>query len=225
MSVPNVASFADSLAIRARKRRHVVLAGYLATATRPVSILDVGGTVDYWHTVALDRCLIQRIVLLNAIDQAITLPIFEAIIGDARDLSRFADQEFDLTFSNSVIGHVGDFMDQQRMANEMRRVGKQYLLQTPNHGFPVDWRTLVPTFHWWPAKAQAWCFEHFGVGKYAKARSSAEARDWAVRIRNLRRSEIRELFPDSRLMTERVVGLTKSFLIHNLSDAQLPNRI
>ena len=41
----------------------------------------------------------------------------------------FGEREFDVIFSNSVIEHVGQFADQQRMADEVRRVGEGYWVQ------------------------------------------------------------------------------------------------
>jgi hypothetical protein len=79
----------------------------------------------------------------------------------------------------------------------------------------VDWRTLVPFFHFLPATAQAWCFSHLPVGTYKRSVSHEEARQWATRIRNIRRSEVSQLFPGARVIDERVFGFTKSFMIHN----------
>lgn len=57
---------------------------------------------------------------------------------------QFKEKEFDLVFSNSVIEHVGGFQDQMKAANEIRRVGKNYFIQTPNKYFlfrrPTFWK-------------------------------------------------------------------------------------
>jgi SAM-dependent methyltransferase len=216
-------SLAQRFAMRARLRRHQLLAAFLANAAEPPTLLDVGGTVEYWASMDLAPGSVRRLVLLNTFGQQAGLP-FEVVQGDARDLSRYRDGEFDLVFSNSVIGHVGSFDDQLRMALEVRRVGKCYLVQTPNHGFPIDWRTLVPCFHWLPETAQAWCFERLAVGSYFKARSREEARTWASRVRNIRRRDVSRLFPGGKIINERVAGLTKSFIIHNLQTVELPTK-
>ena len=158
----------------------------------------------------------MRIVLLNLSNQDATRPL-EAVVGDARDLSRYADRQFDVVFSNSVIGHVGSFQDQQRMANEVRRVGKHFFVQTPNHQFLVDWRTLVPFFHFLPMAAQAWCFERFRIGTYRRARCRAEAVKFATEVRNITWREVPILFPNAAVVPERVLGLTKSFMVHSFA--------
>jgi hypothetical protein len=199
----------------ARRRRNELLLKFISAMTAP-TILDVGGTLEYWH--GIPRGVAKRVVLLNTFPQAVIEAGFEAVVGDARDLSRFGDGEFDLVFSNSVIGHVGGFTDQERMAREICRIGKRHFVQTPNHTFPIDWRTRVPFFHLLPSKTQAWCFLHFPVGTYRRATGEHEAWDWATRVRNIRRHEIDLLFPESIVLNERVFGLTKSFMIHNFID-------
>jgi hypothetical protein len=120
----------------ARRRRNTIFFRLIESLERPITILDVGGTVEYWRTLDLPGG-VAKIVLLNTFPQRASAP-FEVIVGDACDLSRYSDRQFDLVFSNSVIGHVGSFGKQQRMASEIRRVGRYFFLQTPNHGFPVD---------------------------------------------------------------------------------------
>lgn len=177
-------------------------------------MLDVGGTIDYWATVGLPTLQDVEVVLLNGFEQHVEGP-FSAVVGDARDLSMYRPQEFDIVFSNSVIGHVGNFTDQRRMADEIQRVGRYFFLQTPNHRFPLDWRTLVPFFHFLPAHVQAWCFARVPVGRYRRASGTSEATVWATRIRNLNRKEVGHLFPGAKVIDETVLGFTKSFLVHN----------
>lgn len=163
----------------------------------------------------LTPCTIE---LLNLEPQCVSAP-FTSVVGDARDLSRYADRSFDVVFAHSVIGHVGPWPDQQRMAREVRRVGILYVVQTPNHAFPIDWRTLVPGFHWLSPERQAWCFERLPVGRYRRASSPEEAWTWATRIHNLRRDQLRTLFPEGVICDERIGGFTKSFTVVGMADA------
>jgi len=200
---------------KVRKDRHLLFVDLLSRIGKPFTILDVGGSYDYWRKTDYEALGNVRIVLLNLFQQDDIGPPFSAEVGDARDLSRYSNQEFDVVFSNSVIGHVGGFADQMRMAREIRRVGKRYFVQTPNHGFLIDWRTLVPCFHFLPAPLQAWCFRHFSVGTYGKIADLATSLEIASRIRNIRRRELQLLFPESTVVPERYLGMTKSFMIHS----------
>jgi Methyltransferase domain len=212
VSIP-IASKVPLSAAGARRERHALFLKLLATLPAPVRILDVGGTVAYWETVGLPNSGVD-IELLNIERELVQTP-FTSVAGDARDLSRYKDKSFDVVFSNSVLGHVGGQSDQQRMAQEVRRVGTYYFVQTPNHGFPIDWRTMVPLFHFLSARSQAWCFERFAVGAYRRARDKEEALHWATRVRNIRGAELSTLFPSAHVVPEKVAGFTKSFILHN----------
>lgn len=67
--------------------------------------------------------------------------------GDGRDLP-FADGAFDLVYSNAVIEHVGDIADQRRFVAEHARVGRHWMLTTPNRSFPVEAHAHTLLTHW-----------------------------------------------------------------------------
>jgi SAM-dependent methyltransferase len=207
---------------RARRRRHRFFTGLLPVLDRPLEILDVGGVHDYWQRALDVQPIHANIVLFNVFSQSDLPAHFSSVVGDARDLSRYSDQQFDVVFSNSVIGHVGSPQDQLRMAREIRRVGVRHFVQTPNHGFPIDWRTLVPGFHFLPATLQAWCFQRFPVGRYAKVDDWHAALELATRIRNVRKADLPVFFPGSTVVCEKFAGLTKSFMIHQGFEADAP---
>jgi hypothetical protein len=66
--------------------------------------------------------------------------------ADGRDLP-FRDKSFDLVLSNAVIEHVGNYEDQFRFINEHERVGRTWILTTPNRIFPVESHTRVILVH------------------------------------------------------------------------------
>lgn len=173
----------------------------------------MGGTWAYWQS-RVDRIAPVDLTLLNVTPETTAPPHVRCLAGDARDLSAFADQSFDLVFSNSVIGHVGGWGDQRQMAAEIRRVGRAYWVQTPNQRFPIDWRTYVPAFHWLPAQMQAHAFYTLPVGRYRRAATWAEALEWATRVRNLTRQELTQLFPEATITPERIGGFVKSYTCH-----------
>jgi hypothetical protein len=69
------------------------------------------------------------------------------VVCDGRRLA-FADQSFDLVVSNAVVEHVGDVADQRRFVAEHARVGRRWVITTPNRAFPVESHTMVVGRHW-----------------------------------------------------------------------------
>ena len=117
-----------SLALKVRKQRFQIFKDLIDALPRPLRILDVGGTEVFWEIMGFAGCHDFEIVILNIIDYLKTsYDNLTYVKGDARDLSPFKDNEFDVVFSNSVIEHVGSYQDQEKMALEIQRVGKVFL--------------------------------------------------------------------------------------------------
>ena len=207
--------FIARLEKRARRDRHLLFVELLSKIERPLKILDVGGVYDYWQHIDVASLGDVRFVLLNLFPQDELPSSFSAELGDARELSRYADQEFDVVFSNSVLGHVGGFADQMRMAREIRRVGMRYLVQHSKSRLPHRLADPVPCFHFLPVRMQAWCFRQCSVGTYRRVTDRDSSLELASCIRNIRKSELSLLFPNSVVLCERYLGMTKSFMIHS----------
>jgi hypothetical protein len=80
-------------------------------------VLDIGGNTEYW----LDLEPVWRgrnvdFTLVNIESERISDPRFTSLVADCRDLSRFADNSFDVVHSNSVLEHVGRWQDMRAMA-------------------------------------------------------------------------------------------------------------
>lgn len=69
------------------------------------------------------------------------------VLCDGRRLA-FKDKAFDLVVSNAVIEHVGDAAEQKAFVDEHHRVGKRFIVTTPNLLFPVESHTRVIGRHW-----------------------------------------------------------------------------
>lgn len=202
----------SSLATSFRRKRFELFLSLITPLSKPVRILDVGGEQRFWEVMGLGDHQDYQFVILNIYPPVVTRPNFRAHIGDATDLGRFSDREFDFVFSNSVIEHLGSYANQQRMAHEVRRVGKNYFVQTPNKYFPLEPHFLVPFFQFFPFKLQVALIQRFRLGWYQKIPDREEAK-WHVRShRLLTKGEMLDLFPDGHLYKEKVFGLTKSFI-------------
>jgi hypothetical protein len=204
----------NSLATRLRKQRFALFLRLLDSVPRPIKLLDVGGTQLFWERMGFTEQSGVEIVLLNLSETAVAHAHFISVIGDATDLKPFADQEFDIVFSNSVIEHVGTFEDQRRMAQEVRRVGKRYFLQTPNRYFPIEPHFLVPLFQFLPLSMQVFLVRHFDLGWSKKIPDKQKAVEHVRSIRLLTKRELAALFPGAAIYSERFLGLTKSFVAY-----------
>jgi hypothetical protein len=204
-----------SVAARMRRRRFSLFRELVQPLPKPIRILDVGGTQDFWDMTDFGRDSDTSFTIINASNKTVTRPNFEFVLGDARDLSRFRDKEFDIVFSNAVIQYVGDLADQQRMASEIMRVGKRYFVQTANRYLPIDASTIFPFFHLLPTRIQVWLLMRFRLGWLGKCPDKESAlTEVAEMPRLLSRSELRQLFPGAHLRPERFLGLAKSFTVY-----------
>ena len=137
--------------------------------------------------------------------------------GDGCQLP-FADQSFDIVFSNSVIEHVGGLEAQQRFAREVARTGRGYWVQTPNRYFPVETHLLTPFVHLLPGSLRAYVVRRFTVWQWM-ARPGAEEKRFYIEhfvsdVRLLGAKDMRELFPDAVILRERFLGFTKSVIAY-----------
>lgn len=100
------------------------------------------------------------------------------------------------------------------MAREVKRVGARYFLQTPNRHFPIEPHFLFPYFQFLPVPARVWLLQHFRLGWRSRIRDAGKARASVESVRLLSKAELIALFPDASLFEEKMVGLTKSFVVY-----------
>lgn len=78
---------------------------------------------------------------------------FQALVADGCRLP-FANERFDIVFSNAVIEHLTP-EGQRLMANEILRVGRSWFVTTPNFWYPIEPHHKLPLFQYLPRSAQA----------------------------------------------------------------------
>jgi len=205
-------SDAQSLATRLRRQRFQLFLSLLQSVEGRVEILDIGGTQQFWDLMLGDDAPDIRVTLLNIAHQQVSSKRFISAAGDARSIPQFADKSFDVVFSNSVIEHVGSYTDQRRMADEVRRVGRRYFIQTPNKRFPLEPHFLFPFFQYLPIRTRAWLVNKFDVGWYRRIPDRSAALAEVESIQLLTRKQFAALFPGATIHEEKVGGLTKSFV-------------
>ncbi len=204
----------DSPAIKLRGKRFLIFKSLIALLPRPLSILDVGGTQIFWERMDFTEEPDVKIVLLNLSKVEVTDKIFISVQGDARNMDAFNDQEFDVVFSNSVIEHVGGYDQQCQMANEVKRVGKSYFIQTPNRFFPIEPHFLLPFFQFLPLGLKIFLVRHFDIGWHKRTPNKQKAAQLVNSIRLLTEKELKKLFPGANIYKEKLFGLTKSLIVY-----------
>ena len=133
----------------------------------------------------------------------------------------FDDGFFDVVYCSSVIEHVTvpkqeiwstrserRFVEraaerQAQFAAEIRRLGRQYFVQTPNIHFPVESHSWLPFVGWLPRPL---LLSVLSVTNRVWVKSTEP--DWRL----LDRDDMAALFPDAEIVGERCLGLTKSLI-------------
>jgi methyltransferase family protein len=182
------------------------------------SIIDVGGTRQYWSIVPTDFFHTHGVSILitnisapadkEDVDDAGTFRYAEA---DARDLP-YPDNSFDIAHSNSVIEHVGDWDSQVRFAREVARVAPGYFVQTPNYWFPWEPHFGMVGFQFLPMPLQISLLMARPRGFYQRAATVDAAVRSIETCQLLDARRFHALFADGELVREKFLGMTKSLM-------------
>jgi hypothetical protein len=216
--IPSIRRFADdenpnsfSNKLRAKRfRQFEVLA---ASMPRPLRILDVGGTNDFWEKRGWVGRNDVQIYSLNLVPEKQRHENVKPLAGNAADLAQFADASFDIAFSNSVIEHLFNFETQRRMASEIQRVGKAFWVQTPNFWFPMEPHFQVPGWQWMPLDLRIAIIQRWRCGWRGPCSDRTAARKLVEEVRLLSRSALKAIFPGATFIPERFCGLVKSWTV------------
>jgi hypothetical protein len=178
------------------------------------TVLDVGGTHNYWRcfggNIDWKRVRVKLLNLSKSSDPD-TEEIVQ-VIGDACNMSEFADNSFDLVHSNSVIEHVGQWPQMEAMASEIRRVSSAYFVQTPSFWFPVEAHARFPFFHFLPEPIRVSLVMRHKLGFWDRAENVGDATRTVQSAVLLHKRQMAHLFPDAEIVTEKAIGLTKSYM-------------
>ncbi len=208
------ASHPDSLNQKLRRKRLRIFLQTIEKMEKPVKILDIGGTFDYWKNMNINFDDVN-IVLLNLKTQPVDHPSFTSVAGDATDLKHYEDKSFDIVYSNSVIEHLFTKDNQVKMAEEVRRVGEFFIIQTPNKYFPIEPHWIFPYFQFLPKNLRVYLTHKFNLGNYPRAKTRELAIRRVEEVQLLSRKEMSELFPGARIWKEKFFYFNKSFIAHN----------
>jgi hypothetical protein len=172
-----------------------------------MSILDMGGQPKIWDSVP--QRLNLTIVNLPGIAE-LNAPSHHSIryvVGDACELEGFEERSFDAVFSNSVIEHVGAAERRQAFATEARRLGKSYWVQTPSGWFPIEAHCGMPFWWLYPARLR-----QFFIARWRRNLPA-----WTEMVEQttvLTKKELGRLFPEAKILTEKSLGISKSYIAY-----------
>lgn len=176
-------------------------------------IADIGGYPWFWHS---HPPVVAGIDCFN-IDEQPWEPSsapehhIHCHLGDGCNLD-LPDRSYEIAFSNSVIEHVGTWDDQVSFAKEIRRIGNALWVQTPALACPIEPHYLAPFIHWLPKAIRRKLIRFTPWGVIHRP-SEALCESMIETIRLLSKREMKQLFPDCEIITERLLGIfPKSYI-------------
>ena len=181
---------------------------------KPVSILDIGGKINFWENRGLAGNNDYKITIVNIEKETSKFSNINYEIGDATNLNKFNAKSFDIVHSNSVIEHLYNFNNQSKMASEILRIGKKYIVQTPNKYFFLEPHYLIPFFQFLPDKLKYLILTKTKMSRLKKW-DKKFASQYIEEIRLLSLKEMKLLFLSSKIYFEKFLGMNKSFTMHN----------
>ncbi len=169
-------------------------------------VLDVGGYPYTWR----DLPVALNVTTLN-LEKVPDEPCARTMVGNGCKMD-FPASSFDILFSNSVIEHVGSADKQKEFAAECRRVGRSLWVQTPARSFFMEPHLITPFIHFASLRWQRRLLRNFTTWGLLSRPSRSEVDDFLAEVRLLNRREMEELFPDCTIVTERFLGMPKSYI-------------
>ena len=207
----NIHAVYHFFSVRFRPRRMKRLVAAMPEIAQPsTSIIDIGGTCNWWSMAGIRGKNILIVNLDERLRSETERDGFRFEAADARSLP-YHDLAFDLAISNSVIEHVGTLEDQRAFAREIRRCSRAMYLQTPNRWFFVEPHIIGVFIHWLPLSAYRHLVRWLSVWGWVNKPTQLQVDQLLSSIRLLSRREMEELFPDLEIRRECFLGMTKSF--------------
>jgi hypothetical protein len=179
-------------------------------------LLDIGGSEYYWglNKDFLDSIAGKIIITVTNIEHKEirfeNTSLFLYKQGDATT-SDLYQGGYNLVHSNSVIEHVGDWGMIRKIADKIKEYDAPYYVQTPSFWFPYEPHFRTVGFQWLPLAVRARLLLKRTRG-FRSAKTFDEAMAQVESVNLLDHGQMRELFPDAKILRERMGPLTKSYM-------------
>lgn len=208
---------------RSRNRRGKIFREYL-DPRKEDRILDLGSK-DGTYIASVIRYrnnVYMADIDVNALEEGRKKFGFNTLLLDEDSRIPVPDKFFDIVHCSSTIEHITvnknevekykssrkfsrvAFEHQRRFANEIRRVGKKYFVQTPNKCFVIKSHTWLPLVNFLPRSILIKIISFLNASTWPKKTQA----DWNL----LCKQQMQELFPDAEIVKEKVLALTKSIM-------------
>jgi hypothetical protein len=174
--------------------------------------------LQFWAIAPRGKITLLNLSAPQDYQRRMMAPNMTWVVGDGTCLP-FDDGEFDIVVSNSVIEHVGTWERQIEFANEVRRVGRSYWVQTPARECPIEPHFFTPFIHWFSKSTQKRLLRNFTVWGLMNRPSEELIDSVLAELRLMNRAEVNQLFPDAKIWTERIAGIPKSFTAYRIKPA------
>jgi hypothetical protein len=206
------AQLVDKVFVLVRRRRMKKFFAHFSPSSE-VRLLDIGGEPETW-TNEIEQGLNFHVTQINLEPRPVPAPLKDKLVAVRADATAlpYADNSFDIAFSNSVIEHVGGWERQELFAREARRVASKLWVQTPAREFPVEPHLVAPLFHYLPKKWQRKLVRLTPRALMTPSTPANVLKAAVEEIRLLSHDEFKKLFPDCRILKERFLGLTKCYI-------------
>jgi len=195
---------------------------FMNGVTGPIRLIDLGGTVKFWENWGLSERPSFEVTLVNNhdkdkchADDPIRLPNIRRLRADVLTLSAADFAEYDVIFSNSLIEHLPGRELQLKLARAIVDSGQPYFLQTPNKRSPLDPhfpRPYVPFFAAYPRSLQARLLSWSALGSSSASPSYDAALTRLENYYPLTTRDVRQLFPQAKILLERPFGVPMSII-------------
>lgn len=182
-------------------------------------IIDLGGTEEFWNIIDTNFLYENnvQITLINLHPYEVkNKQIFKIHHMDFFSLNPKDFPEYDLSFSNSVIEHLGNYENQKKFVKLHKSIAKYFYCQTPNKYFFIEPHFIFPFFQHLPKKLQVILMINFKLGNFNKKISKKQAFNYIKEIKLLSKKDLLFLFSNANLVTEKFSFQNKSFIIHSL---------
>lgn len=213
-----------------KKRTRVFLESF--SLNEHTKILDLGsGNGSHIHSVIEDTKIAPSNVYIadikpDAIHQGKNRYGYVPILLMESESLPFPNHFFDIVFCSSVIEHVtipkaniwhlysgksfkqNAAIRQKAFSDEIKRLGKQYFVQTPYKHFPIESHTWLPFMAWLPRVILIPVLKFTNLFWIKRAKP-----DWYL----FNKTRMSDMFNDATIFEEKSFGITKSLIaIHKV---------